>query len=487
MRILAVLALLAGLLGIGALTAGPAAAEDEPIRVGTEGTYPPFSYVDADDELTGYDVEVMRAVAEEAGWEPQFVQSTWDALFAALDADRIDTIANQVTITPDREAKYVFSEPYTYSHGVIVTRADDDSIDSVDDIKGKIAAGSATSNWSAAAKKAGAKLETVDQLAQAVQLLEQDRVDVVVNDNIAILDYLERTGSDGIKISASLGDEEAEQALAFRKGDAALADEASTAIKQLRKDGTLEEISQRYFGADVSVPNGGEADLEGRSDKGRSSWQVLQDEAGPMLVKLIAVTIPLSLLSFAIGLVLALLVALARLSTTRWLSWPAQAFISVIRGTPLLVQLFLIFYGLPQLGVKFDPYPAAVLTFSLNVAGYAAEIIRSAILSVPKGQTEAAATIGMDYRQTMRRVVIPQATRVAVPPLSNTFLSLVKDTSLASVVLVTEVFRLAQQVASEASRPLEMYALAALYYWVVCTFLAWVQGRLERRLGRYVA
>lgn len=124
-RLLATLGMLCGLLAFGAT---PAQADDEPIRVGTESTYSPFSFVDNDNRLTGYDVEVMRAIAEKAGWQPDFVTSSWDALFAALDADRVDTIANQVTINPEREAQYVFSEPYTYSRGVIVTRADDDSI-----------------------------------------------------------------------------------------------------------------------------------------------------------------------------------------------------------------------------------------------------------------------------------------------------------------------------------------------------------------------
>lgn len=199
----------------------------------------------------------------------------------------------------------------------------------------------------------------------------------------------------------------------------------------------------------------------------------------------ITVTIPLAAISFVVGLVIALVVALARLSETRVINWLARVYISIIRGTPLLVQLFIIFYALPELGIKVPPFPAAVVAFSLNVGGYAAEIIRSAILSVPKGQTEAAQTIGMNYRTTMRRIILPQAARNAVPGLSNTLISLVKDTSLASTILVTELLRVAQLAAAPTFEFFALYTTAAIYYWIVCLVLSALQNRLESRLGRF--
>ena len=207
----------------------------------------------------------------------------------------------------------------------------------------------------------------------------------------------------------------------------------------------------------------------------------------PMLVATVEKTLPLTALSFAIGLVLALFLALARLSRITALSWAARAYISVIRGTPLLVQLFIVFYALPQFDIVIDPFPAAVIAFSLNVGGYAAEVIRAAILSIPKGQWEAAQTIGMGYTTTLQRVILPQAARTAVPPLSNTLISLVKDTSLASTILVTELLRVAQLAAAPTFDFFALYGVAAFYYWVVCVILSSVQGRLESRLERYVA
>ncbi|WP_423917144.1 amino acid ABC transporter permease [Frigoribacterium sp. 2-23] len=219
----------------------------------------------------------------------------------------------------------------------------------------------------------------------------------------------------------------------------------------------------------------------------QSSVDLFWRSLWPIVSGAIVASIPLALASMAIGLVIALVVALMRLSSTRWLRWPARFFTSVVRGTPLLVQLFVVFYGLPSIGIKLDPWPSAIIAFSLNVGGYAAEVIRAAIQSVPKGQWEAAHTVGMSRGLALRRVILPQAARVSVPPLSNTFISLVKDTSLASLILVTELFRQAQQIATVSNQFMLLYLEAALVYWVICLVLSTGQGFLEKRLDRHVA
>ena len=216
-------------------------------------------------------------------------------------------------------------------------------------------------------------------------------------------------------------------------------------------------------------------------------WELARSSLWPIVSGAITGTIPLAVTSFLLGLVIALAVALMRLSRTKIVAALGRLYVSVIRGTPLLVQLFVIFYGLPSAGVTIEPWPSAVIAFSLNVGGYAAEVIRAAILSVPKGQWEAGHTIGMSHRLTLRRIILPQAARVSVPPLSNTFISLVKDTSLASLILVTELFRQAQEIAAFSQEFMLLYVEAAVVYWVICLFLSGGQSRLERRLDRYVA
>lgn len=197
-------------------------------------------------------------------------------------------------------------------------------------------------------------------------------------------------------------------------------------------------------------------------------------------------TIPLTIISFIVGIILAVLTALARISQRKVLRGIASVYVSAIRGTPLLVQLFIIFYGLPNVGITLDPFLSAVIGFSLSVGAYASEIIRAAILSIPKGQWEAGYSIGMTYAQALKRIILPQAARVSVPPLSNSFISLVKDTSLASLVLVTEMFRRAQEIASRNYEFLLVYTEAALIYWVICFFLSVLQQYMEKRLDRYV-
>jgi L-cystine transport system permease protein len=215
--------------------------------------------------------------------------------------------------------------------------------------------------------------------------------------------------------------------------------------------------------------------------------EIAQNSVVPLLQGAIFYTIPLTLISFICGLGLAVLTALARISDVGILQIIARIYVSAIRGTPLLVQLFILFYGLPTIGITLDPWPSAIIGFSLNVGAYASEIIRAAILSIPKGQWEAGYSIGMSRRQALRRIIIPQAARVSIPPLSNTFISLVKDTSLASMILLTEMFRRAQEIATTNYEFLLLYTEAALIYWVICFILSIAQGRIEKRLDRYVS
>lgn len=212
----------------------------------------------------------------------------------------------------------------------------------------------------------------------------------------------------------------------------------------------------------------------------------------PMLKGGIIYSIPLAIIAFVLGLLIALTVALVRIVPRKslWhkvLYMIARIYVSAIRGTPMLVQLFIIFYGLPSVGIKLDPFPTAIIAFSLNVGAYASETVRAAILSIPKGQWEAGTSVGLSYAQTFRYVILLQAFRVSIPPLSNTFISLVKETSLASLVLVTELFKEAQIVAARTYEFMLVYIEAAIIYWVICLLLGLAQERLERRFDRHIA
>lgn len=214
-------------------------------------------------------------------------------------------------------------------------------------------------------------------------------------------------------------------------------------------------------------------------------WQLLLDSFVQILVPGLLVTIPLTILSFVFGLILALVTALVQVAHVPVLKQLARFYIWIIRGTPLLVQLYVIFYGLPSLGLVIDAFPSAVLVFSVNTGAYAAETIRASIESVPKGQLEAAYCVGLNFPQAMRRIILPQAFRVAFPPLSNTLISLVKDTSLAANITVLEMFMATQQIAARTYEPFALYCEVALVYLLFSTVLTKLQAYGEKKLSVY--
>lgn len=206
----------------------------------------------------------------------------------------------------------------------------------------------------------------------------------------------------------------------------------------------------------------------------------------PLLKAGLIFTVPLTIVSFSIGIVLAFIVALIRMYGKGPLAVIVKFYVWIIRGTPLLVQLFIIFYGLPSIGVTLDAFVSAVIGFTLSVGAYNSETIRAAILSVPKGQWEAAKALGMSKRQTMLYVILPQAIKVAIPSLSNSFISLVKDTSLAAAVTVTELFQVAQQITARTYEPLWLYTEAAFIYLIFCSVLTYLQSKMERWYSRHL-
>jgi cystine transport system permease protein len=215
--------------------------------------------------------------------------------------------------------------------------------------------------------------------------------------------------------------------------------------------------------------------------------QLFIDSLLPMLKATVAFTIPLALISFVLGLIVALFTALARLSGWKPLVFIAKFYVWIIRGTPLLVQLFILFFGLAQVGIVINPFPAAVIGFTLSVGAYGSETIRAAILSIAKGQWEACYSLGMTRWQALKRAILPQAARVATPSLSSSFISLVKDTSLAATIMVTELFQTAQQINAVHYESLLLYVETALIYLLLSSVLSYGQARLERRFDRYHA
>ncbi|MES1964109.1 amino acid ABC transporter substrate-binding protein [Psychrobacter sp. AH5] len=227
------------------------------INVGTEGTYPPFTYHDTTGKLTGYDVEVTRAVADKLGVDVEFKETQWDAMLAGLDSGRFDMVANQVSLTtPEREAKYDIAIPYSWSGAVVLAPTDDNRYSSWDGLKGLRTAQSLSSNYGELAQRYGAEVVPVEGMAQAIQLVKQDRADFTMNDNLAVLDYLKKFPDSDLEIKlVAPASEQRGSGLILLKGDQQVVAKLDEAMSALQADGTLTKLSQEFFGADISKQN----------------------------------------------------------------------------------------------------------------------------------------------------------------------------------------------------------------------------------------
>ena len=212
---------------------------------------------------------------------------------------------------------------------------------------------------------------------------------------------------------------------------------------------------------------------------------ILSDSFFRILIPGLTVTIPLTVISFSLALVIAIIVALIQFAKVKILKDIARFYVWVIRGTPLLVQLFVVFYGLPNIGILINPFPAAIIVFAINEGAYCAETIRAGLEAVPYGQMEAGECIGMSYMQIMRRILLPQALRISFPTLANSIISMVKDTSLAANITVTEMFMATQRIVARTYEPLALYIEVGIIYLIFCTVLTKVQRFGEKKLGRY--
>ena len=236
----------------GAKSTYEIAKENGYITFATEGTYAPYSFHDENDKLTGFDIEVATAVADKLGLEAKFTETQWDGIIAGLDAGKYDAIANQVSITDERKQKYLFSDPYTYVYGVVIVNEKNTDINSFEDLKGKDVALTVTSNWAELAESYGGKIVSTNGFSESIQLVIQGRADATVNDNVTFLDYKSNQPDAKAKVVAT-SEDATESAILIRKDDSDLQEAVNSALKEIREDGTLKSISEKYFGEDITV------------------------------------------------------------------------------------------------------------------------------------------------------------------------------------------------------------------------------------------
>jgi His/Glu/Gln/Arg/opine family amino acid ABC transporter permease subunit len=440
------------------------------LRVGIDATYPPFGIAEGG-EFSGFDVDIARAIARELGVEAALVNASFDGVFPALQNGTFDAVISAVTITPERSATMLFSDPYIAAGQQIVVRADS-AIARLDALSGRtVGVQINTTAQFAMEKRPGVTIAKYNTVDLALLDLQNGRIDAVASDG-PVLRYMVQRSFPGLKTAGEEYTDERFGVVLARESDD-LRRAVNAALWRLEDTGEYAKIYGKWFGANADT---GIATLSGAAfDPGiiARTWTFFL--RGVWMTAIMAVS------SLALGLPLGLGLALARVQSNRFASAPAAVYVEIMRGTPLLVQILFVYFVLPSVGINLPAYTSGILALTLNASAYISEVIRAGILSIDAGQMEAARSLGMSYWQAMRRIILPQTFRRVVPPLTNEGIALLKDSSLVSVIGLTELARTGQELASRYAAPLTIWPLIALLYLALTFPLTRVAEYLERR------
>ena len=411
-------------------------------------------------KLIGFEVDIMNQIAKDFGWKVKHVQNEWDGLIPGLDRGDYDVAINGIEITEDRMEAVNFSIPYYSTFEQIVVRRDQDNITSLSDLVGKIVG---TLDGSLAQRileaKGGIDIRAYDDESKSYNDLEYGRLDAVLLDE-PIAKYYAGWNPQLKLTGQPVG--EVTYGIVLKKSDTLLLDKINRSIEKLKKSGKLREILEHWNmwnfmmagymndHKESNIPHIYYEDHLKSMGKHTTFIGYIRRYIGfmPMLGEATLVTIALSILSMMIAVTVGLFVVLMRVYAPQPFSGLAVIFIETIRGTPLLIQLYFIFYALPVMGILISPFLAGIIGLGFNYGAYEAENYRAGLFSVHRGQMEAAISLGMTRNQALRHVILPQAIRLVIPPMTNDFISLLKDSSLVSVITMVELTKQYQLISN---------------------------------------
>jgi polar amino acid transport system substrate-binding protein len=445
----------------------------------------PYIFPDPKDpsKLIGFEVDLADELAAELGVRARQAQNAWDSLIPSLMRGDSDIAMNGIEITPQRQKEVLFSTPYYIYTEQLVVRKDETVINSVDDLRGKKAGTlSGTVAQDMLMKMGGVDVKIYAGQVEPYEDLAIGRIDAVLLD-LPIAAYYAKPNAKLRYAGPPVG--EGVYAIAIRKGDEDLKRRIDEALVKLMRNGRLKEIYVKW-----DLWNDKQEKLF--ESAGQSKGFVGLDESKraplysffPTLLKGAGITVLISVVSMALAVTLGLVLTILRLYGRPPLGSLATAYIEIYRGTPLLIQLFILYYGLPNIGISLSPLTAAFLGLGMNYAAYEAELYRAGIGAVPKGQMEAALSLGMTQGIALRRVVLPQAFKIALPGVTNDFIALFKDSSLVSVIAMVELTKTYSILAASTLRFFELGLVVAFLYFAMSYPLSLFAGRLEERLKR---
>ena len=443
----------------------------------------PYVFPDPEkpEQLTGFEYDLADALAARLGVKAKMVQNQWDQLIPALDRGNFDIILNGLELTADNQQHIAMTQPYYVYAQQIVTRKDTDGLSRLGELKGK-AVGVLSSSVAERLIEAegGVNLKIYQGNVESLRDLKAHRIDAVVMDLPIALHYARPDTQ--LKFS---GDPFAPgyYGIGVRKQDVTLFAALNEAIQNLAEDGTLEKIYRKYGVWDERQVRLKDYHPEQVAQQKHVSALREWRKYLPLLLRGAITTVEISVLAMALAVVAGLVVVLVRLYAFPPLTWLAKAYVEVIRGTPLLIQLFLIYYGLPEIGIRLNAFCAAILGLGLNYAASEAENYRAGIQAIPKGQTEAAMALGMSRWQALQHVVLPQALRLIIPPVTNDFIAMFKDSSIVSVITMVELTKVYGMLAMSTYDYIGLGLMTAAIYFALSypasIFANWLERKLQ--------
>ncbi len=443
----------------------------------------PYVFPDPKDpsRLIGFEVDLSEAIARQLGVKARQSQNAWDSLIPALKRGDFDIAMNGIEITPEREAEVVFSKPYYIYTEQLVVRKNERDIKDAHDLKSK-KVGTLSGS---AAQDILANIGNVDIRIYAGQVepyedLSIGRIDAVLLD-LPIAAYYGKTNPKLKYTGAPIG--EGFYGIAIRKEDDKLKREIDITLEKLLKTGELKSIYEKWG---LWTKEQEALYLRIKDEKGYVTLEESKRSSlytfFPTLIKGAGITIFISVISMALAMILGLILTVLRLYSRPPLSRVATAYIEIYRGTPLLIQLYILYYGLPNIGISLSPLLSAFLGLGMNYAAYEAELYRAGINAVPKGQMEAALSLGMTRTLAVKRIIMPQAVRIALPGITNDFIALFKDSSIVSVIAMVELTKTYNILAATTLRFFELGLIVAFLYFAMSYPLSLLARRLEEKL-----
>lgn len=473
-------------------TGNPASVKGKTYKIGTDTTFAPFEYRE-NGKMTGIDMELIRGIAKEEGFKVEIQSLGFNAALQALSSNQVDVVIAGMSITDERKASYDFSNPYFQSGIQMAVAANNDDVTGYKDLKGRTVVAKTGSEGESYAKqhadKYGYKVTSVDQSSTMYEMVKSGNA-VAVFDDYPVLAY-GVSQNNGLKIVTPKVPH-GEYGMAVNKGmNADLLAAINDGLNKMIASGEYERIVAQYLGkqgakeqaksiSGMITDNGDDS-----AEQQKVGFLGLVKQSMPALLTGLRNTLLITLLSFAIALVLGVAFGLMKVSESKIAAGLANVYIAVFRGTPILVWAFFFYFGVPQLiGHSVNIWVAGALTLSLNSGAYLAEIVRGAVQSVDSGQMEGARSLGLNHRQAMRRVILPQASKIAMPSIINQLVIMIKDSSLLLAIGFGELLYQAQQLYAANFRVTETLLIVGVMYFVAITILTWLANIVDRKVNR---